>query len=332
MSTTVRSYSKINLGLAIGPVRPDGFHALTTLYQSLELHDLVTISASRLDSTKLTSIRLTCNHDGVPTDARNTAWQIIEKALTRLGIAAEVHVHLDKRLPVQGGLGAGSANAAAAQIGLERELGIEISGPDRLALAAEVGSDVPLFLIGGAVLGLGRGEEVYPLPDLPCYECVVATPAVSVSTPRAFRDWDELASASLTSFAEFDRLRELSRTLACAWSSPHSSGVSPQRGDLAENPLLALVRTGIENDFERVVFPQYPLLGDIKRILAVSDPESPEQSAVYAALSGSGSAVFGLYATTEAAKAAQRRLGEMGITAHRTRTLPRAGYWRNMVE
>jgi 4-diphosphocytidyl-2-C-methyl-D-erythritol kinase len=277
-------------------------------------------------------MRLTCNHDGVPTDVRNTAWKMVENALARLGIAAKVHIHIDKRLPVQGGLGAGSANAAAALIGLEQELGVKLSSADRLSLAAEVGSDVPLFLIGGAVLGLGRGEEVYPLPDLPCYECVVATPAVSVSTPQAFRDWDEQRAADLTPAAEFDRLEMLSRSLASAWSIPHSSGVSPQRGDLAENPLLALVRTGIENDFEPVVFPQYPLLGNIKRILAVPDPEAPEQSAIYAALSGSGSAVFGLYATTEAAKAAQMRLGEMGITAHRTRTLPRAGYWQDMVE
>ncbi len=332
MPTQLRSYSKINLGLAIGPARPDGFHALTTLYQTLELHDLVTVSASRMDSAEPTSMHLTCNHDGVPTDVRNTAWKMVENALARLGIAAKVHIHIDKRLPVQGGLGAGSANAAAALIGLEQELGVELSSADRLSLAAEVGSDVPLFLIGGAVLGLGRGEEVYPLPDLPSYECVVATPAVSVSTPQAFRDWDEQGAADLTPAAEFDRLKKLSRSLACAWSSPHSSGVSPQRGDLAENPLLALVRTGIENDFERVVFPQYPLLGNIKRILAVPDPEAPEQSAVYAALSGSGSAVFGLYATTKAAKAAQASLEKMGITAHRTRTLPRAGYWQDMVE
>ena len=122
MFTRLRSHSKINLGLAIGPSRPDGFHALTTLYQTLELHDLVTVSASLLDSTKPTSIRITCNHPGVPTDARNTAWSIVEKALTRLGVAAEVHIDIDKRLPVQGGLGAGSANAVAALIGLEHEL------------------------------------------------------------------------------------------------------------------------------------------------------------------------------------------------------------------
>jgi 4-diphosphocytidyl-2-C-methyl-D-erythritol kinase len=333
MSTRVRSHSKINLGLAIGPVRPDGFHALTTLYQTLALHDLVTVEARRLPAAATPKITLTCNHPGVPTDSRNTAWRMVEKALAALNISAEVRIDIDKRLPVQGGLGAGSANAVAALIGLEVECGLQIPPPDRLALAAEIGSDVPLFLIGGAALGLGRGEEVYPLPDFPVYECVVAAPDISVSTPQAFRDWDAILanqSANLTEAPNSDTLKRLSRSLAASLSGPHSSGVSPQRGDLAENSLLALVRTGIENDFEQVVFPQYPLLGNIKRILAVPDPEAPEQSALYAALSGSGSAVFGLYATSEAAKAAQKRLGEAGITARRTQTLPRAEYWQNM--
>jgi 4-diphosphocytidyl-2-C-methyl-D-erythritol kinase len=334
MSTQLRSYSKINLGLAIGPVRGDGFHGLATLYQTLEWHDLVTVEATRLPPSVASDIQLTCDHAGVPTDSRNTAWRMVEKVLAALRIAAEVHIHIDKRLPVQGGLGAGSANAVAALIGLERELGMVLSDLDRFRIAAEIGSDVPLFLIGGAVLGLGRGEEVSPLAEFPSYECVVATPEISVSTPQAFRDWDahHVGSdrpGSLTGSSTFDRVEELSRSLAASLGSPHSSGVSPQRGDLAENPLLALVRTGIENDFEQVVFPQYPLLGDIKRILAESD--RPEQSALYAALSGSGSAVFGLYATTEAAEAAHRRLREQGITAYRTRTLPRAEYWRDMV-
>jgi 4-diphosphocytidyl-2-C-methyl-D-erythritol kinase len=346
MPTCLRSHSKINLGLAIGPSRPDGFHALTTLYQTLELHDLVTVSATLLESAKPTSIHIICNHPGVPTDARNTAWRMVEKALAKLEVTAEVHIEIDKRLPVQGGLGAGSANAAAALIGLERELGMQLSASDRLEIAAEVGSDVPLFLIGGTVLGLGRGEEVYPLPDLPSYVCVIATSEISVSTPQAFRDWDvklseptqgneklewatQSGASDLTVSPEFDRLMKLSRSLASAWSMPYSSGVSPQRGDLAENPLLALVRTGIENDFEKVVFPQYPLLGNTKRILA--SLENPEQSALYAALSGSGSAVFGLYATTEAAKSAQQRLSQLGITTHLTRTLPRSEYWRDML-
>src|ERR1700754_4602471 len=122
MSTVVRSYSKINLGLAIGPVRPDGFHGLTTLYQTLELHDLVTVSAVRARETK---IALTTNDERVPTDSRNTCWKMVERALGRMEVAAEVAIHIEKRLPVQGGMGAGSANAAAALIGLERELGAE---------------------------------------------------------------------------------------------------------------------------------------------------------------------------------------------------------------
>src|SRR3984893_8567885 len=114
MPTRVRSYSKINLGLAIGPVRADGFHGLTTLYQTLALHDLVTVSANRLASGSDTRISLTTNHPFVPRDARNTAWRMVERCLERLGLAAEVAIHIEKRLPVQGGMGAGSANAGAA--------------------------------------------------------------------------------------------------------------------------------------------------------------------------------------------------------------------------
>src|SRR5206468_9880015 len=104
----------------------------------------------------------------------------------RLNIAADISIHIEKRLPVQGGMGAGSANAAAALIGLERELGVALPGAERLALAGKVGSDVPLFLLGGSVLGLGRGEQVIPLPDMPSVFCVIAVPEVGVSTPQAF--------------------------------------------------------------------------------------------------------------------------------------------------
>src|ERR1700737_692822 len=109
MSTRVRSYSKINLGLAIGPVRPDGFHGLTTLYQTLDLHDLVSVSAKRRASGSETRISLTTNHPFVPRDSRNTAWRMVERCLERLGLAAEVALHIEKRRPVHGGLGAGVA-------------------------------------------------------------------------------------------------------------------------------------------------------------------------------------------------------------------------------
>jgi 4-diphosphocytidyl-2-C-methyl-D-erythritol kinase len=354
MSTRVRSFSKINLGLAIGPSRSDGFHALTTLYQTLEAHDLVTVAARPAAET---SVALTATDERVPADNRNTAWKMVDLGLKSLKIKAEVQIHIDKRLPVQGGLGAGSANAAAALAGLERELhayGISpLSGPERLRIAAKVGSDVPLFLIGGSVLGVGRGEEVYPMPDLPVAECVLALPEVGVSTPQAFRDWDALYSAAASGDAEAassltrphpsDKLNRLSRALASALSEPHSSGVFPLGEDRPEksgsssklfdeamNPLLALVRTGIENDFEEVVFPKYPLLGEIRRIFA--DSSRPEDAALCAALSGSGSALFGLYGSPEGADAAEARLKARGIRSLRTKTLPRAEYWRTMVE
>src|SRR5580692_8116975 len=121
MPTTVRSHAKINLGLGIGAPRTDGFHGLVTLYQTLELHDRVTVSARPVDRTV---IRVTCNDRRVPTDGRNTAFKMVELALEVLGRAAEVQIHIDKQLPIQGGLGAGSANAVAALVGLETELGI----------------------------------------------------------------------------------------------------------------------------------------------------------------------------------------------------------------
>ena len=324
-------------------MRADGFHALTTLYQTIAAHDLVTIEARRASKA---SIELTSNDARVPLDERNTAFKSVKLALESKGAGAEVSIHIEKRLPVQGGLGAGSGNAVAALIGLGRELAAHgvapLDGPERLRIAAEVGSDVPLFLVGGAVVGVGRGEEVYPMPDLPVTPCVVALPEIGVSTPQAFRDWDArhgfLAGGGLTRAASSDRLDELSRALASALCEPHSSGVFQE--DLAaktgsanlvagENPLPALVRTGIENDFEEVVFPQNPLFGEIKRVLA--GPGDPEAAADYVSLSGSGSALFGLYGTREAARSAVARLDGMGVRSVMTETIPRERYWRSLI-
>ncbi len=113
MPTRVRSHAKINLGLGIGAPRQDEFHALATVYQTLELHDWVAVSARRAAKTE---IRVTSNDGRVPADGRNTAWKMVELALRELGIAASVEIHIEKNLPVQGGLGAGSANAVAALV------------------------------------------------------------------------------------------------------------------------------------------------------------------------------------------------------------------------
>lgn len=362
MATRVRSYSKINLGLAIGPLRPDGFHDLLTLYQTLALHDLVTVSARPSEAGKGIRIRLTTDHPRVPIDSRNTAWQMVERALKATEVAAEVEIHIEKRLPVQGGMGAGSANAAAALLALERETSgwdepvQQLDEAQRLRLAAEIGSDVPLFLIGGAVLGSGRGELVTAMPEVNLghgrgVSCVVAVPAVGVSTPFAFRQWDARQAsqtAELTSEAIPSSLKKLSLAYISAlalsaggvWKSDTSGivgGHSPNgplqqdgrgtRNDLAENTLLALVRTGIENDFEQVVFPYHPSLCEIKRLLMGEDSGQP---ALVAALSGSGSALFGLYRSEDDARAAQQRVQSSGTEAILTETLSRTEFWKQM--
>ncbi len=376
MPTAVRSYAKINLGLAIGPPRPDGFHSLRTLYQTLALHDFVTVSARLAPATRIT---LTTGDPRVPTDQRNTVWKMVEKMLAALHLTAEVEVRIEKRLPIQGGMGAGSANAAAALLGLERELTLAIPPALRLSVAAEVGSDVPLFLVGGAVLGSNRGELVQPAPELTPsptgVPCVVALPRIGVSTPAAFRAWDRQLQESPTR----DTIEMLSRTYASVFgveiseekdSGSGASGITPdsgqasklnqpenlqafvhgqhhgvssktayavddpdaseQKDDLAGNTLLALVRTGIENDFESVVFPQYPSLREIKRHL-MGDPGT-SNAAIHAALSGSGSALFGLYPSIPAADAAQQRLQQHGVEAIVTRTVARPLYWSEMFQ
>jgi 4-diphosphocytidyl-2-C-methyl-D-erythritol kinase len=356
MPTAVRSHAKINLGLGIGAPRRDGFHALTTVYQTIELYDVVTVTAK---PAAVTTIRLTSNDSRVPTDKRNTAWKMVELGLKMLRQKAEVEIHIDKRLPVQGGMGAGSANGVAALVGLETELKLAptsgapsferslLEGWDskRLAIAAHVGSDVPLFLIGGTILGLDRGQEVYPLPDIEPVWCVIAAPELGVSTAQAFRDWDALCvTEGLTAAASKVKLNELSRAYASAFAGAisrgrvgtGSSGVLPYGENLAGPQESALVRTGIsswiQNDFERVVFPQHPSLAEIKRLLAASG--TPEAACI-ASLSGSGSALYGLYLTRGDAEAAQARLTEqvqgVKVQATLTRTLPRQAYWQEML-
>jgi 4-diphosphocytidyl-2-C-methyl-D-erythritol kinase len=381
MSVGIPSFAKINLGLRIGPLRSDGFHELRTVYQTVALHDLVRVSVGRG-----TGIKIRCDDPRVPCDRSNTCYKIAERAVEALKMPGRVEIEIEKRLPVQGGLGGASANAVAAMLALERAAKKPLDPAERLRIAAEVGSDLPLFLIGGTVLGVARGEEVYPLPDLPPTPCVVALPEIPISTPRAFRDWDAMrsictkpnpwhpeptsegqepsmvrkkqvpqprrssAKQGLTSFgmtdlkqsienknaitgrgltypAPSDRMlwssREISAWLAAA-ERGRRSGVSAKGGGRAESPLLDLVRAGIENDFEEVVFSQHPELCEVKRVLERSGSQ-------YASLSGSGSAVYGLFASRETADAARKKLAVHGTRAVVTATLTRRLYWRRLL-
>ena len=397
---SIRSFAKINLGLKIGPVRPDGFHELRTVYQTLALHDVV-----RVDVQPGSGIEIRCDDPRVPRDESNTCHKVAERVLRvasgiaspgkqiphglksarddnkkraasgtakavpfqkpsreinpsqEISIPGRVVIEIEKRLPVQGGMGAASSNAVAAMLGLERALGVTLDPQEKLRIAAEVGSDLPLFLIGGTVLGVGRGEDVHALPDLPTLHVVVVTPPIGVSTPKAFAQWDALVAcadtplalpatkseAALTGADAAGTINKFSESVF-AWlsesfpqaGSPASpafglggvkvgpaSGVPAFGGDRAETPLLDLVRAGIENDFERVVFPEYPELREVKELLQ-------RAGAQYASLSGSGSTLYGLFAGAEEAQAAAERMRAGGHAAAATTTLTREEYWKAM--
>ena len=343
MTVTVRSFAKINLGLRIGAARADGFHDLLTVYQTIGLHDVIRVSIGRGSG-----IEIQCADPRVPRDESNTCFRIVERAMHSLRAKGRVVIEIDKRLPVQGGLGGASANAVATMLGLERALKKTLPAAERLRIAAEVGSDLPLFLVGGTVLGVGRGEQVYPLQDLPAMPCVVVTPDVGVSTPKAFAEWDRRCAqgscgagtlarqaaplhtssgspqAKLTASPASDRMIELGRGLSAWLSGLYSGAPSDLKGrGRAENPLLWLVRAGIQNDFEQVVFPEYPELLEGKGALL-------RAGAKYASLSGSGSTLYGLFASREAATRAAARLRRQGWTALATATLTRQAYWKRM--
>jgi 4-diphosphocytidyl-2-C-methyl-D-erythritol kinase len=324
MTVAVRSFAKINLGLYIGARRADGFHDLRTVYQTIALHDVIRVGFKRATAR---SVEILCTDPRVPLDSSNTCYRMAERVLDELGVKGKVSIEIEKRLPVQGGLGAASSNAVATLIGIERALKKKLLGAMRLRIAASVGSDLPLFLVGGTALGVGRGEEVYPLPDLPSMAMVVVTPEVGVSTPRAFADWDA-RSGQLTHASVSDRLFEvgcaLSSWLTGGKNGYPNTGASAKGGSRAGNLLSDLVRTGIENDFEQVVFSQYPELRDIKGALV-------RAGAGYASLSGSGSTLYGLFPSATKAAKAVGRLQKQGLKAVATRTLTRRQYWKRVV-
>jgi 4-diphosphocytidyl-2-C-methyl-D-erythritol kinase len=326
MPTSIPSFGKINLGLKIGQRRPDGFHELRTIYQTIALHDSI-----KVDLQRGTGIEIRCQDPRVPTDESNTCYRVAQRIMRTLKSRGKLVIQIEKQLPVQGGLGAASSNAIATMIALERESGAQLAPEDRLRIAAEVGSDLPLFLIGGTVLGVDHGQEVYPLPDLPGMHLVLIMPEVGISTAKAFADWDALGAhgSELTRPGAAGTIKEFGEAVY-AWLSKgfHSqagpaSGVPAVGGDRAEAPLLDLVRAGIENDFEQVVFPEYPDLREAKRVLE-------REGARYASLSGSGSTLYGVFVSGQEASSAMQRLAAAGHRAVATTMLDRREYWNQL--
>ena len=280
--------AKVNLDLRILGVRPDGFHDLKTIFQSLALHDVLTFTARRGPFT------IECDNPKIPTDQRNLIWRaaslLWRTAGGRGNAPRDAIVGLRKRVPAEAGLGGGSADAAMAIVGLAKVWKMQVDVPTLSRIAAAIGADVPFFLVGGTALGLGRGDDIYPLVDLPRTYVVIVRPHFGVSTADAYGWYD---------------------------SEPRRLSRETGRKRLPERwPEWA---ANLRNDLEPVVTGHHPLIGRIKQQLL-------EAGAVFAAMSGSGSAVFGLFERLDAARRTAADFSRPGWLVLSTRTVTRAEY------
>ncbi|MFF8645941.1 4-(cytidine 5'-diphospho)-2-C-methyl-D-erythritol kinase [Streptomyces sp. NPDC015345] len=188
MSVTVRVPAKVNVQLAVGAARPDGFHDLANVFLAVGLYDEVTV-------TPADELRVTCEGPGfdqVPLDRTNLAARAAELLAARHGIAPDVHLHIAKDIPVAGGMAGGSADGAAALVACDALWGTDATRDELLDVCAELGSDVPFSLVGGAALGTGRGEKLQPLEVGGTFHWVFAVADGGLSTPAVYREFDRL--------------------------------------------------------------------------------------------------------------------------------------------
>jgi 4-diphosphocytidyl-2-C-methyl-D-erythritol kinase len=291
-STKLRAYSfaKINLALSVLGRRTDGYHDIRTIFQSISLCD-------ELEFRDSPQLQLQCENlrDIRPQD--NLVWKAASLFASTLGKERGVSIVLKKRIPAGAGLGGGSSNAAVTLLALRRFWNVEMPDTDLVALAAELGSDVPFFLSGGTALGVGRGENINPLPDIPSEHLVVVFPGIHVSTAEAYRS----LNLGLTSSTEDHRIQRF-----C--------------GQVRDGKRSL---TGIFNDFEVSILAAYPPILEAKNFLEA-------RGAMASLLSGSGSSVFGFFPDEESAFAAAREAVREAWRVFPAKTLSRAEYLQNM--
>lgn len=287
----LRAHAKINLDLRVLGMRSDGFHELRTVFQALSLHDTIACIP------RPGRFAIECTAAGVPLDESNLIWRAADalwRALRRSGPARDVVVRLEKRIPLQAGLGGGSADAAATLLGLARVWRLPIRPAQLTDVAAALGADVPFFLAGGTALGLGRGDEIYPLADLPRHWIVLLVPGFGVSTSEAY-GW-------------YDAERELAR------------GPVQREPQFVPGPWPSRAAQMI-NDLEAPIARHHPEIDQMKAALR-------RAGAAAAAMSGSGSSVFGLFQKRGDALAAVESLSGSGWRVLLTESLGRGDYAR----
>lgn len=269
---TLRAYAKLNLLLKVLRRRPDGYHDLLSVMQTVSLFDRIT-----LEPTEEEGIRLTCTDASLPTDEGNLAYRAALAFYGRLGWEPFLSLRLEKRIPAQAGLGGGSSDAAAVLNGLNRMHGVPLEEVELHALAATLGSDVPFFLRGGCAVVEGRGERLSPKPSLTPLHAVVVCPEFGVSTPWAY--------------GRVTPAGEISPSLAALTSTEA----------LDFSQLLPLLK----NDLEAPVREAHPEIGEIEAAL-------DRLGAMRSLMTGSGSAVFGLFPDGESARAAKEAMERQG--------------------
>jgi 4-diphosphocytidyl-2-C-methyl-D-erythritol kinase len=236
VTVTVRVPAKVNVQLAVGPARPDGFHDLANVFLAVGLYDEVT-------ATPADELRVTCagpDAAQVPLDATNLAARAALALAGRYGLAAGVHLHIAKDIPVAGGMAGGSADAAGALLACDALWGTGASREELLDICAELGSDVPFSLVGGAALGTGRGERLRPLEVGGTFHWVFAVADGGLSTPAVYREFDRL-TAHVT-VPEPAASRELLDALA--------------KGD------AAALAAAVSNDLQPAALSLFPALAD----------------------------------------------------------------------
>jgi len=267
----IPAFAKINLRLDILGKRADGFHELRTIFQTISLHDELRLRNSGRSAIALTIL----GNESLLREPveKNLVYRAVNALRRELKIRGGVEIELKKKIPAGRGLGGGSSDAAAALLGYLRLTGKKIRAARLLEIAASLGADVPFFLLGGRALGANKGDEIYPLPDIPKLHVLVVSPKdIHVPTPDAYR-WLKANPLRLTKSAVNSKLFEF---CALCWSAQGS---------------------GLSNDFEGPVFRRHPRLDQIKRALL-------RRGAAEASLAGSGSAVFGIFPSPAMARRA----------------------------
>ena len=289
----LRSYAKINLGLHVLGKRPDGYHEVRTVLQTIALHDRLILKRKRTRGIQFSS-----NEPGID-PADNLVVRAMEVFQRQTGVSGGLTAKLEKAIPLGAGLGGGSSNAAATLLGLARLFRLDLRGSDLLHWAGELGSDVPFFLVGGTALGIGRGSEVYPLEELPKRHVLLAIPSSGVSTADAYS------------------------RLSLQLTNTHPESMIPR---FCSGFWASLERQKVQgNDFEPVFFEHFPQLRKVKAGWLAA-------SALAAGLTGSGSALFGLFEQKrELARAVSKAAG-LDLRFIQTRTLRRTEYRSGVVE